>query len=80
MNQKQFEEMLREMANEHGVTVEELRSDMEIAMNAAKNNPDPKAQAKWAAIPCKGKSPTLAEFIIHAADTISREMEDGGAE
>ena len=43
------------------------------------HNPNPTAQAKWAAIPCKGESPTLEEFITHVAGTIKRDMEGGNA-
>jgi len=79
MNQKQFKKILHQIAADNNVTVEEVRRDMEFAMNEAKNNPDPTAQAKWAAIPCKGESPTLEEFITHVAGTIKRDMEGGNA-
>lgn len=65
MNRK----ILKKIAKEHGVTVEEVRRDMQEAINEAYKNPTTEAQS----VPRKGDVPTPEEFIKYVADTIKKE-------
>ncbi len=68
MNRK----LLRQIAKEHGVTVEEVRRDMQAAIDATYQNPDRnlmniKAQN---AVPRKGEIPTVDEFVGYVAGEV----------
>lgn len=60
----------RKIAREHGVSVEEVKEDMQAAIAAAYGNP-PKDGGITAAyqrqVPRKGEIPTPEEFIRYAA-------------
>ncbi len=70
MNRK----LLRKIAKEHGVTVEEVRRDMQAAIDATYQNPDRnlmniKAQN---AVPRKGEIPTVDEFVGYVAGEVRK--------
>ncbi|MGF7143229.1 hypothetical protein HNQ56_001652 [Anaerotaenia torta] len=66
MNRKKgFTHIFERIAAEHNTTVEEVRREMEAAIRAGFNNPDPKVQAQWAKIPRKGDIPTPDELITY---------------
>lgn len=68
MLQTEFELILSLIALKNNTTVEEVRHEMQIAMEAGFSNPDPNIQKKWAAIPRKGAMPTLEEFVSYIAE------------
>ena len=53
------------VAKKNGVSIEEVRREIEMAISAARKNPAPKVQAFWTAIPCKGDVPTPEEVIAY---------------
>lgn len=59
--------IIEQIAREHHAPEEQVRSDMEEAMNAGRSNPDPAVQARWATFHFSGKEPTVEEFILWAA-------------
>ena len=59
--------IIKQIAREHHVPEEQVRSDMEEAMNAGRSNPDPAVQTRWATFHFSGKEPTVEEFILWAA-------------
>lgn len=68
--QKELEaasDIIRQIAREHHVPEEQVRSDMEEAMNAGRSNPDPSVQARWASFHYAGEEPTVEEFILWTA-------------
>ncbi|MDR1409600.1 MAG: sporulation initiation factor Spo0A [Oscillospiraceae bacterium] len=66
MNRKKsFTHIFERIAAEHSTTVEEVRREIEAAIQAGFNNPDPKVQAQWAKIPRKGDIPTPDELITY---------------
>jgi len=67
MKVKKAEKALRQIAEKEGVSVEEVRREIEIAINAARENPDANIQAFWKHIPRKGEWPTPEEVIVHIA-------------
>ena len=61
------EKAIRIIAMREGVTVEEVRNQMKLAMLAGLCNQDPAVQARWKKIPCKGGLPTPEELITYLA-------------
>lgn len=58
------------IAAKEGISVEEVRREIQLAIDEAMKNPDPKVQAEWRKIPKKGKKPTpeeVIEFVSKAA-------------
>ena len=74
MNRKTY----RKTAKRHGVSVAEVKADIQAAITAAYTDPDRnliniKAQN---AVPRKGDIPTPDEFVRHAADVVRRRQEE----
>jgi hypothetical protein len=63
--QKGYTHIFEEIAARNHTTVEEVRREIEAAIRAGFNNPDPKVQAQWAKIPRKGDIPTPEELITY---------------
>jgi len=61
-DKQQSNKLLKMIAAQHGVSVDEVLRDMQDAMNATWNNPDPAARRKQQELFPNGK-PTLGEFI-----------------
>ena len=61
---KRAAEIIRQIACDNHVTEAEVRRDMREAMDAGRQNTDPKVQAKWAGFEYAGDEPTLEEFIL----------------
>ncbi len=58
------------IAAKEGISLEEVRREIQLAIDDAMKNPDPKVQAEWRKIPKKGKKPTpeeVIEFVSKAA-------------
>ena len=62
---------IREIARSQHIPMEVVRAEMEKAMLAGYNNPDPAVQAEWAKAPFSGHDPTLEEFIAWCVDRVS---------
>lgn len=62
MNMKKI---YREIAKEYGVTVEEVKRDMQAAIEEAYKKPSKSDNEKnmQDGVPCKGKVPTTEEFL-----------------
>lgn len=61
-SKRDSKKMLKEMARLHGVSVAEVREQMQIAIDEARNNPDPEKQAEFQKM-FGNKTPTPEEFI-----------------
>lgn len=46
-----FNEIIRQVAIANNTTPEEVYSEMQIALDAAFQNPDPNVQKEWAKVP-----------------------------
>ena len=55
--------IIRQVARSNHITEEDVRSDMQKAMDAGRNNTDPAVQEKWASFEFAGEEPMLEEFI-----------------
>jgi len=67
MNKKKINRSLKKIAKREGVSVEEVRREIELAINLAQKNPDPKIQKFWNSLPGEGVKPTQEEIITHIA-------------
>jgi len=67
MNRKIY----KELAKKYGVTVKELKRDMQEAINHAYSQPNATAQG----VKRKSSAPTVDEFISHVAGNIRNSME-----
>ena len=63
MDQHEFEWVLGVIARRNGITKEQVREEMQIAMEEGMRSPDPVAQQLWAQIPRRGEKLTLEEFM-----------------
>ena len=56
-------QMIKRLAEEHGVTEAEVRSDLLEAMQAGMENSDPNVQEKWTSFHYAGEKATAEEFL-----------------
>ena len=64
---------IKRVARQNGVSEEEVRRDMLVAMNAARSNDDPAVKARWETFHYSGSEPTLEEFLVWCSH-LAREM------
>lgn len=62
-----MEDILVKVAKLNHTTPEHVRKEIELVMKQAQSSPDPRIRARWASIPCKGKTPTVEEFLAYIA-------------
>ena len=62
------ENAIRAIAKRDGISIETVRANMKGAILAGLCDPDPKVQARWKSIPCKGELPTPEELIVFLAN------------
>ena len=60
----------RKVARKHGVTIEEVKREMQSALDETYNNPNNNdiSKAYQERVPRKGDVPTVDEFIRYVAD------------
>ena len=66
-----FNEIIKQVALAHNTTPEEVYSEMQIALDAAFQNPDPNVQKEWAKVPLSGNRPTPEDVIPFLAMMLS---------
>lgn len=75
MNQEKARRALKKVALKEGVSVDEVRHEIEIAINEAANSPDPKVRAYWDNISArKGRLPTPEEAVLLLADRVTKKQ------
>ena len=62
---KDYTHVFNQIAKNNHTTVAEVRREMEIAIQAAFRNSDPKIQDIWTKIPYEGEEPTPEEVITY---------------
>jgi len=62
--------ILEQIAKKNGVPVEDVRKEIEMAIAAAQNNPDPEVQKEWSKMKFKNDTPTPEEFIKYMAKRV----------
>lgn len=63
MNIDSIKTALYQLAQKEGITVDELKHEISIAISLAQKTNDPKILEYWRQIPCKGTYPTPEELI-----------------
>ncbi len=64
--------IIRHIANKEGISEQEVIDEVQKAIDAGYNNPDPAVKAYWASMPFDGK-PTPQELIVYLAGKIQNE-------
>lgn len=67
MNQEQqrIREILHQIAQQEGISEDEVREQIAYAISLALKSENPKAQQFWKDIPCESETPTIEEVINH---------------
>ena len=63
---------LEAVAKKYGVSIEEVKREIDLAIESAQNHPNKEAQAFWDSIPREGNMPTPEEVIMFIAKMESR--------
>lgn len=63
------------IAKKEGITVDEVRKEMELAMLAGLCSLDREIRTRWRRVPRKGETPTPEELIAYLAATIDAGIE-----
>jgi len=66
-----IQKALQKIAASEGVSVGEVRREIEFAIKSARENPDPEIQSFWTSIPRKGDELTPEDVIAHIAKTVT---------
>lgn len=72
MQKKKLDTILAKIAKNHGVTVQEVRKEMEEAMEAGQRSEDPKVKEIWDRIPKKDQVLTLEEFVDYLIQRVNQ--------
>ena len=68
------ERALQQVASQHGVSVESVKCEIEVALEHARASDDSRVQAQWAAISSKGAIPTTEEVLIYLTEVIKKAL------
>jgi len=72
MIKRELKKLYAQIAKNNGVTVANVRREIELAKQTAQASTDPIIRANWEAIPRKGSKPTTAEMLTHFAREVKR--------
>ena len=64
---KKAREAIRMIAQRNSITEQQVREEMELAIDSGYNNPDPSAQKYWKSTPFANRKPSPEEFMIWCA-------------
>ena len=65
------EKAIEAIAARNGVTADEVRREIQLAIDLAMQDSDPEIRKRWDSIPSKGKKPTPEELILYISQNIS---------
>lgn len=65
-------EAITKLAAQKGVSAEEIRREIQIAIDAGMANQDPDVQAYWKKMLNKGVKPTPEDVIVYIAKQVKR--------
>lgn len=66
-----MKQILKQIAKENHVTPEEVRFEIQAAIQIGMNSSDPDVRQRWAEIPKKGDVPTPEEVIVFLFTQVS---------
>ncbi len=64
--------VITKIAKEHNTTANEVKKEIELAIQMGFNNPDPEVQAMWKRLFPYGKQPTPEKFIEVLTKNVKR--------
>ena len=64
---------LEKIAKSEGITTDEVRQEIALAISYALKSNDPKVHNFWKDIPCEGDAPTVDEIIDYIATQLIKE-------
>ncbi|MDL2301021.1 hypothetical protein LJC58_01555 [Lachnospiraceae bacterium OttesenSCG-928-D06] len=70
MNQKIVQRALKKIAKKEGISVAEVKHEIEVAIAFGKSNPDNRIQQRWKEVLSKGETPTPEEVILQLAKKV----------
>lgn len=68
LTEKQARQTMAKIAEEKGITIFEVRAEMEKAISVGFASKEPHAVAFWRSVPKKGAKPTPEEFLSYMAE------------
>ena len=63
MQKRELQKILRKIAKGNSTTPEYVYQEMQLAIDAAQNSPDPAIRVKWDSIPKSGDKHTVEDFL-----------------
>lgn len=73
MNYKNIDEVLRQVAEKEGVSVEAVRNEIDYMINITLNDLEPSKKDMWDKLLVEGNPPTAKEFISKLAEIAEKE-------
>lgn len=70
MDKSQVTRAFEKIAEKEGISVSEVRQEIQIAIDDAMKSDDPAIQAFWKKIKCSGRKPTPEEVVIYLAKQV----------
>lgn len=70
MKKSKADRILKKIAAQNGVTVSEVRREIELALKAGMDNPDPAVREKWNSISTDGQLPSPEEALSYLEDQL----------
>lgn len=70
MDKSQVLKAFEKIAQKEGISVDEVRQEIQIAIDDAMKSDDHAVQAFWKKIKCSGDKPTPEEVVLHLAEQI----------
>ena len=67
MDSQKLKNKIKNIAIEYHTTIDDVRTEMLIAIKEAQQSTDPAVQARWNAIPRNGEELSLEEFIAYCS-------------
>ena len=67
MNQSQVKKAFEKIAMREGISVTEVRKEIQKSIDEAMKSDDPKIQAYWNKMSYKGEKPTPEEVVLYIA-------------
>ena len=73
IKKRDTKDLLKTIARAHGISVEEVRAEMQTTIDEARNNPDPEKQAEFRKY-FGSRTPTPEEFIYTMTKKLNRKF------
>ena len=70
MKKSKADRILKKIAAQNGVTVSEVRREIELSLKAGMDNPDPAVREKWNSISTDGQLPSPEEALSYLEDQL----------